>query len=342
MGGGCPLILNEPLRVSDRYESTLFRQVTTHECRLIRGLRFLTMKSATPDPADMSRINEEWILRLLLDAPMTSEWLMQASAAFPKPYRSLSRVREVLARLTIDGLVRRVPMLETHQGQRRWLYFLAPAAKRLLPELGELRANAAPFHPPQDPRAHALAVAEFVAHAYRSTGESRGRARLLASLRDGMLRAEVHLPEAHGRHQRLLVPDHTFLLELDGRPQLLLLELQNRGAVILPASPQSVTRSFQFKLAKHKAWLAHFRDHPVIAQLTAAYGPLTGFRTLVVTTRSEANRRHLLAAASGYAKLFYFATLEQVRRHNLWLDPIWELPNRKVRAVADEARRHDT
>jgi DNA-binding MarR family transcriptional regulator len=285
--------------------------------------------------SNMARINEEHILRLLLDAPMTSEWLLQASAAFPRPYQSLSRVREVLAQLSADGLVRRVPMLETHQGQRRWLYFLAPAAKRLLPELAELRANAGPFHPPRDPRAHALAVAEFVAQVYRSIGQSDGRARLLASLRDGALRAEVQLPEAQSRYQRLIVPDHTFLLELDGQPQLLLLELQNRGAVILPASPQSVTRSFQFKLAKHKAWLAHFREHPVIAQLIAAHGPLAGFRTLVVTTRSEANLRHLLAAASGYAKLFYFSTLEQARQHNLLLDPIWELPNGKVRAIAD-------
>lgn len=266
---------------------------------------------------------------------MTCEWLLHASASFPKPYHSLSRVREVMAGLTANGLVRRAPMLETHQGQRRWLHFLGPAAKRLLPELGELRASAGPFHPPQDPRAHALAVSEFVAHLYRSVGESGGRGRLLESLRDGALRVEVEIPEARVQHQRMVVPDHTFLVELDGQPQLLLLELQNRGAVILPASPQSVTRSFRFKLAKHKALLAAFRDHPVIAQMLAAHGSLPGFRTLIVTTRTEPNLRHLLVAASGYAKLFYFTTLEQVRQHNLVLDPIWELPNGTVRAIAD-------
>lgn len=283
----------------------------------------------------MAKVNEEEILRLLLSAPMTCEWLMQASAAFPKPYRSLSRVREVLADLTARGLVKRVPMLETHQGQRRWLYFLAPAAKRLLPELAELRANAGPFHPPTDPRAHALAVAEFVAHLYRSVGQSGGRARLLESLRDGALRLEADLAEARGKDQRQVVPDHSFLVELDGRPALLLLELQNRGAVILPASPQSLTRSFRFKLAKHKALLTGFRQHPVITQMIAAHGPLPGFRTLVVTTRSEANLRHLLTAADGYAKLFYFTTLAQVRERNLLLDPIWTLPSGSMRAIAD-------
>jgi DNA-binding MarR family transcriptional regulator len=283
----------------------------------------------------MAKINEMIILRLLLDAPMTSEWLLQASTAFPKPYRSLSRVREVLADLSKQGLVRRSPMLEAHQGQRRWLYFLAPAAKRLLPELADLRAGSGTFHPPADPRAHALAVAEFVAHFYRSVGQSGGRARLLESLRDGALRAEVELPEARYSHQRQVVPDHTFLLELDGRPQLLLLELQNRGAVILPGAPQSAMRSFRFKLAKHKALLARFRQNPVIGQMIAVHGPLPGFRTLVVTTRTEANLRHLLAASEGYAKLFYFTTLEKVRHHNVILDRIWRLPNGTVRAIVD-------
>jgi hypothetical protein len=284
----------------------------------------------------MTRVNETYILRLLLDAPMTSEWLLYASALFPKPYRSLSRVREVLAELTERGLLRRAPMLETHQGQRRWLYYLAPAAKRLLPELGELPASAGPFQRPRDPQAHALALAEFVAHLYRSAGQSGGRARLLVSLRDGMLRAEVDLAEARGKHQRQVVPDHTALVEIDGRPQLLLVELQNRGAVILPASAQSVSRSFRFKLVKYKAWLASFRQHSIIEQMVAAYGPLTGFRVLVITTRGEANRRNLLSAASSYAKLFYFTTLEAVRQANLLLDPIWELPNGTVRAIADE------
>lgn len=290
-------------------------------------------------PCAMARINETWLLRLLLDAPMTSEWVLHASAAFPKPYRSLGRVREVMAELAQRGLLRRVPMLETHQGQRRWLYFLAPAAKRLLPELADLRASAAPFQVPRDPQAHALATAEFVAHLYRSVGESGGRARLLASLRDGLLRADVDLPEARRRHHlRQVVPDHTALVELDGRPQLLLLELQNRGAVTLPASPQSVPRSFQFKLAKHKAWLATFREHPIVAQMIAAHGSLAGFRVLVVTTRGAANLQNLLSAASSYAKLFYFTTLDAVRRGNLLLDPIWQLPNGNVRAIADEVR----
>jgi hypothetical protein len=286
----------------------------------------------------MARINETWLLRLLLDAPMTAEWALHASAVFSKPYRSVGRVREVFAELAERGLVRRVPMLETHQGQRRWLYYLAPAAKRLLPELADLRASAAPFQPPRDPQAHALAVAEFIAHLYRSVGQSGGRARLLVSLRDGLLRADVNLPDARGRHLRQVVPDHTALVELDGRPQLLLLELQNRGAVILPGSPQSVPRSFQFKLAKHKAWLTTFREHPIIAQMIAAHGPLPGFRVLVVTTRGEAHRKNLLAAASQYSKLFYFTSLDCIRQHNVLLDPIWQLPNSTVRAIADEVR----
>lgn len=283
----------------------------------------------------MARINELSILRLLLEAPMTCEWLLHASAAFPKPYRSTRRVQETMVGLLREVLVRRVPMTETHQGQRRWLYYLAPAAKRLIPEIADLRATAGPFRPPCDPRAHALAVAEFVAHLHRAAGESHGRARVLESLRDGALRAEVQLPEAMGARQRRVVPDHTFLVEVDNRPQLLLLELQNRGAVILPVSPQSVARSFRFKLAKHKAWLADFREHPLIAQMIAAHGPLPGLRVLVVTTRTEANMRHLLTAASDYAKLFYFTTLDRVRKRNLVLDPIWELPNGTVRGIVD-------
>ncbi|MCA9700582.1 MAG: replication-relaxation family protein [Myxococcales bacterium] len=283
----------------------------------------------------MARINELSILRLLLDAPMTCGWLLHASASFPRPYRSLARIREVMAALHARGLVKRVPMLELHQGQRRWLYYLAPAARRLVPEIADLRPGSGPLAPPADPRAHALAVAEFVAHLHRAAGEAGERARVLESLRDGALRAEADLPEAKGKRQRLVVPDHTFLVEVDGAPQLLLLELQNRGAVILPASPQSVARSFRFKLAKHKAFLAGFREHPLVAQMVAAHGPLPGFRVLVVTTRTESSMRHLLSAAGGYAKLFYFTTLDRVRAANLILDPIWELPSGAVRAIAD-------
>lgn len=266
---------------------------------------------------------------------MTCEWLLHASASFPKPYRSLDRVRRVMANLHGLGLVRRFPMLEAHQGQRRWLYCLAPAARRWVPEIADLRAGARPFHPPSDPRAHALAVAELVAHMHRAAGESGGRARVLEGLRDGTLRAEVEMPEARGSQQRQVIPDHTFLVEVDGLPQLLLLELQNRGAVILPASPQSATRSFRFKLAKHKAFLRTFRAHPLIAPMIAAHGPLPGFRVLVATTRTEASMRHLLAAASDYASLFYFTTLDRIREGNLILDPIWELPNGTVRGIVD-------
>lgn len=286
----------------------------------------------------MARINEPWVLRLLLDAPMTCKWVLIASAAFPKPYRSVSRVREVMAEFAERGLVRRVPLAEAHQGQRRWLYLLAPAAKRLMADLVGLRAGTGPFRVPAEPREHALAVAEFVAHLYRSVGESGGRGRLLFSLRDGILRAEVNLPAARVDPRRQLIPDHTTLVELDGRPQLLLLELQNRGAVILPASARSVTRSFGFKLAKHKAWLASFREHPIVARMIAVHGPLPGFRVLVVTTRGGAHLSHLLEAAAPYTKLFYFTTLERVRERNVLLDPIWQLPSGTVRAIADEAR----
>lgn len=73
----------------------------------------------------MARINELNILRLLLEAPMTCEWLLRASAAFPRPYRSVDRVRRVMASLGERGLVRRSPMREVHRGQQRWLYYLA-------------------------------------------------------------------------------------------------------------------------------------------------------------------------------------------------------------------------
>lgn len=285
-------------------------------------------------PCAMARINELSILRLLLEAPMTVGWILHASASFPRPYRSQGRVREVMAGLHGRGLVRRVPMAELHQGQRRWLYCLAPAARRLLPELADLRPGSGAFRPPADPRAHALAVAELVAHMHRAAGEAGPRARLLEGLRDGAFRADVDLPGA-GARSRQVVPDHTFLVEVDGRPQLLLLELQNRGAVILPASPRTLARSFRFKLAKHKAFLSGFRSHPLVARMIAAHGPLAGFRVLVVTTRTEASMLHLLSAASGYAKLFYFTTMGRARSGSLLLDPIWRLPNGQVRAVAD-------
>jgi hypothetical protein len=266
---------------------------------------------------------------------MTSEWMLHASASFPMPYRSLSRVREVLAELAQDGVLGRAPMLEDHQGQRRWLYFLAPGAKRILPDLAALRAGSGPYRAAADPLGHSLAVAEFVAHAHRSAGQSGGRVRILEGLRDGSLRTNVRVATRDGELITAVVPDHTLLVEVDGLPQLLLLEMQNCGAVILPGSPQSVRRSFRFKLAKHKALVATFRTHPVVQRMITGHGPLAGFRTLVVAARGETSMRHLLSAASGYTKLFYFATLEQTRRHNLFLDPFWTLPGGRTRAVSD-------
>ena len=110
-----------------------------------------------------------------------------------------------------------------------------------MPELDDLPRKAGVFRPLLLPQfEHARGVARFVSLLHRDVARSGGRARLLGVLGDRQLAIPVDA-RVYGLEDGRVIPDGTVLLELDGRVELLFLELMNRGGVIRPGIPASIS-----------------------------------------------------------------------------------------------------
>lgn len=267
---------------------------------------------------------------------MTARQIMTASAGFSRPYGSLSVARSDLLDLTRRGWLARQEIPSLGPGQCELIYFLKRKARQLVPELAELPTRSPVFRPVRGSFEHSLAISELVCAIERSAAVSQGRVQLMDYLRDRELRSKVDARpyEIEARH---LIPDYTWLVRVDRKPQLLFVELQNQGAVISPGRRASIARSFQGKLWRYKVFLDSFGEDPKLRRLLHAHDveQLPGFRVLVVSTRTEKNLSNLVDAAGDFRSLFYFATLGTLSQGNLFLDPVWTLPTRARRAIVD-------
>lgn len=276
------------------------------------------------------------IVRLLIRYPMTAEMIFCASRNFEKPYTNYSQVKTDLAELIRRGFLNRQEVPATGRGQKRFLYFLKRKAALLVPEVEDVGRSSAVFRGFTEAPWHTLAVSEFMSRFEASAGQLPGRVKILASIRPRYFEANVVVETARGREATSLVPDYTHIVELDGVFNLLFFELQHKAAVICPVSPQSLNRSFKFKLAKYKAFQRLLQGHHLIQHLQKVLGcRFPGFRVLVATTKSELNRRNLMECARGYKKMFYFTTMEEAARMNLFSEPAWSLPAGHKRALLD-------
>lgn len=269
---------------------------------------------------------------------MTARQVMQASEGFERPLGSLSVARSELLSLVRRGLLRRQEIPRIGPGECERLYFLSRRAGRVAPEVSDLPRRASVTRPlglaQMD---HALGVSEFLSLLHRDCARSQGRARLLRTLGDRELAMRVDASR-YGLENRLVVPDATVLLELEGTPQLLFLELMNRGGVIRPGIPASISRSFVAKLWRYKALVKSLDQCSELKRLVGAEQcPMPpGFRVLVVSIRGPEHLEHLRLAANSFRTLCYFARIDELKKDSsMLLDPVWALPQGQVRAIVD-------
>lgn len=269
---------------------------------------------------------------------MTTKQILRASEGFEQPFKTLSTLRGHLAQMREDRLIQFSELPRYGPGLGERLYHLSRRARRLVPEVSDLRPGHRLLRPlPPSQLEHAMGVADFLSLMHRDVARSGGRAKVLAILGDHQLRLRVD-PSRYGLPAGTLVPDGTLLLELAGKPQLLFLELMNQGAVTRPGLPRTVRRSFQAKLLRYKALARSLPENPELQALCAELGIAVpaGLRALVVSARTEVHLQHLGAAASHSTSLARFAHLEALldADQNSLLDPIWQLPGGDAQAIA--------
>jgi hypothetical protein len=138
-----------------------------------------------------------------------------------------------------------------------------------------------------------------------------------------------------GGESGTIIPDYTFLVDLDGRRELLFLELVRRTAVIVPVGEASLLRSLKWKLHRYEVFERHFRGHHMVQRLEQAFGRIAGMRALVVTSRGEAQLRSLLAAAPRrHDDLLLFSAREHLRPPiNAFRNMCWRTSTGKTRAL---------
>jgi len=250
----------------------------------------------------------------------------------------MSVTRTQLLALVREGVLRRQEIPRPGPGEAERLYFLSRRARRIVPELADLPRRAGVLRPlPQAQLEHAQGVAGFISLLHRDVARSGGQARLLCVLGDRQLSLPVDARH-YGLEEGCLIPDTTVLLELDGRLQLLFLELMNRGGVIRPGVPASIARSFVAKLWRYKALVKALGSCVALRALAVEHGRSLppGFRVLVVSVRGPDHLEHLRQAAQDFKTLCYFARLDDLERGpSMITHPLWQLPSGSVRAIAD-------
>jgi hypothetical protein len=275
----------------------------------------------------MTRARDTDIVKAVLRSPRTARMIYLASAGFECPYTNFTQVKADLRRMTDDGALGRVEVPPQRSGRCEFLYYPKSKAKRLLPELRPFKSTSAVFRVPGTSE-HSLFVSEFVSHLERGAGGLADRVEILETKRDGCFTAKVLLDADNGEKPVRLIPDNTFLADIGGTVNLFFLELQNHVRSIESSTKQSISKTFQEKLMKYKAFQRDFRQHPFVREAEELYGcRIPGFRVLIVTTKNELNRDRLVTCARsmGYGELFHFATIEEVRRNNVFTDPMWSL-----------------
>lgn len=275
----------------------------------------------------MTRSRDTYIVKAVLRSPRTARMVYLASVGFEYPYTNFTQVKTDLRRMTDDKLLGRVEVPPQRSGRCEFLYYVRSKAKHLLPELRPFKSTSAVFRVPGTSE-HSLYVSEFVSHLERSAGGLKDCVEILETKQDGCFVAKISMDIDNGERVVRLIPDGTFLVDIGGKVNLFFLELQNRVRSIESATKQSVSKTFQEKLMKYKSFQQDFRKHPFVREAEELYGGrIPGFRVLIVTTKNELNRNRLVtcARAMGYGELFHFATIEEVRKNNVFIDPIWSL-----------------
>ncbi len=277
------------------------------------------------------------IVEALAKYPLTAPLLLELSAAFAAPLRSLRRAREVLLELHRGGYVERQPLASTRRGEPEQLYFLTRKARRFAPFVAELSTHNAVFRGLADgTEIHDLAAVQVAVLIEKAAAALPGRARVLQVVRPGHFRVPIEIQVRHGRPEerrstrRLLIPDMVFVLELDGRRELVCLELQHHAPVIVGAAGQE--RSFRHKLYRYRELFRRAGEFAEVQRLERLFGRLN-HRLLVVTTRGPAHLANLIGTA-GQQKRVLFATLEDLAgAGNILANSCWKSATRSAAAI---------
>jgi hypothetical protein len=262
--------------------------------------------------------------------------LLKASKNWKRPYSNSSQIKKDLKVLVDEKLLGRQEIPSIGSGRSAFLYFLKPRACQLILGLDGLSRRNSLFRGFTEAPWHTLASSEFCAELERSAGECRDAVKILAVLRPRQFEAKVVTRTRRGEDFTSLIPDYTQVIAFNKMPRLFFLEIQNRTPVIMPVGERSLSRSFQFKLTRYKAFAWHFREHHLIQKLEESFScRFDKFQVLVVTTRGDAHLRNLMMANQSpeYEQMFLFTTLKEASQGNVFSTPMWHQAGVKTAAL---------
>ncbi len=276
------------------------------------------------------------IITSLLRYPLTAEMILKASNAWKRPYTNSSQTKKDLKQLVNEKFLGRQEIPSIGSGRSAFLYYLKPRACQLVPGLDGLNRHNALFRGFTEAPWHTLAASEFCAELERSAGECRDTVKMLATVRPRQFEAKVTTKTRRGEDNTTLIPDYTQVISFKGKPRLFFLEIQNRTPVIMPVGERSLSRSFQYKLTRYKAFECHFREHPIVQKFEGTFAcRFDKFQVLVVTTRGAAHLRNLMMAnrSPEFDRMFLFTTLKEASRGNVFRTSIWHLASGKTMSL---------
>lgn len=249
---------------------------------------------------------------------LTGTMVFKISKTFKEPFKSLSNTRARLGQLYGTGFLRKAKRVMENAHSNESYYFLTKKSADCVPELEGVEKKNAVFQPRSIGRqAHSFLISEIMVKLERDRHFMRDICSFLGFIRENYF-------EVKGNN-RLIKPDGTIFLSVNGYNHLLFLEADRSTEVV--KSSKANKRTFQRKIEIYSEFKKNFWQDGFIHQ---NFADIRGYRVLIVC-RSEQRLQNLLTLAEAMNKgsMFWFATKDQLldENKNCLFDRIWALPN---------------
>ncbi len=261
------------------------------------------------------------IFRSIARYHLTGRMLFKLSQTFDTPFTSVGNTRTRLGQLHQTNLLKRDQRLLRGRSSNEYYYFLTKKSASLFDELRRLNDKNAVFKPISlINQAHGFLISEMMVKLELDASLFQDICRLVGFIRENQF-------EVIGEEKRVIRPDGTIFLNVNGRNFLFFLEIDRSTTVV--RSDDHTKRTFEKKIKTYSEFKNYFGKSPIIH----SFEGIRGYRVLTIC-KSPQRVQNLLDLAKDMNKttMFWFTTANVFlsKDRNCLFDRIWILPDRKI------------
>jgi len=261
------------------------------------------------------------VFKALSKYHLTGKMLYDLSQTFALPFTSLSNTRTRLLYLLQRNYLKRDQRLQKGRSNNENYYFLTRKSARFFENLKWISHKSSMFRPVSLlNQAHTFMISEIMVKLELDANLLQGTCRL-----GGFIRENYFIVK--GDNGRIIKPDGTFFLNVNGQNFLFFLEIDRSTTVV--RSDDYAKRTFEKKIRIYSEFKNYFWQNNIIH----SFEGIKGYRVLTVCISAQ-RAQNLINLANSMNKngMFWFTTVNVLlnENQNCLFDRIWTLPDSKV------------